>query len=96
MSLEGTLTTAEGEGMGEPGIPLLARATGSTGSNPLMDGTMRAMVIALPATALAFVHVEFGFLSVEGFASAEAALAPAGLILWAIFDRYIKPRLLAP
>ena len=83
----------ENEAMAEVTPPPVIRVTGSTGTNPLTDGTFRAMIVAVPAAVVAFLHIEFGFLSNDGIVALEGVMAPAGLILWAVFDRFIKPRL---
>lgn len=85
----------EHEAMAETTPPALARITGSTGTSPIADGTFRAMVIAIPAAVVAFLHIEFGFLSNDGIVVLEGVLAPAGLVLWALFDRYARGRLLS-
>lgn len=94
--VEGPATgIAEDEAMAEIKPPALARITGSTGTSPLADGALRALIVAVPAAVVAFLHVEFGFLSNDGIVALEGVLAPAGLILWATFDRYARGRLLS-
>ncbi|KKN42141.1 hypothetical protein LCGC14_0716100 [marine sediment metagenome] len=87
--------TPESEGMVREDIPKSISVTGSTGINSLQDGAFRASIVALPAGILAFVHIEYSFLSNDGFAYAAIALAPVGILLWAVFDKFVKPRLVS-
>ncbi len=90
--VEGTVITAEGEGMAQPTPTRLATMTGST-DIALSDGTIRAAPLGILSGLLFFAHIEFGLLSSDGIVALEAALVPGGVFAWAIFDRFIKARL---
>ena len=57
----------------------LTRATGSTATNAVTDGTTRGIIAGALTGVLAFLQVEFDLLSAEGL----AALAP--VIIFAAF-----------
>ena len=83
----------EDEAMAEVTPPVLARITGSTGLNSLQDGGIRLLIVGLPMAVVAFAHTEYGFLSPEGLSKVEGIMGLAGLGLWAVFDKFVKPRL---
>lgn len=83
----------EDEAMAEATPPLRVRITGSTGLNPITDSGARAALSALIAAALAFVHFEYGVISSTGIVYAEACIAPATILFWGFFDKFVKPRL---
>lgn len=69
--------------------------TGSTGSNALQDGGIRAIVVGVPAGILYFLQTEYEILSVDGYTALVSLMVPAGILIWSFFDKFIKPRLIA-
>ena len=85
---------AESEAMAEVTPPPMIRVTGSTGTNPLTDGTLRAMILGVPAAAVAFSNFQWQWITnADALTALLLVVAPAGPILWGVFDRFIKPRL---
>ncbi len=73
--------------------PLPVRMTGSTGLAPLQDGGVRAAAVTIPALILGFLQIEYDILSIEGYAAAASAMVPGGILFWAGFDKFMKPRI---
>ena len=78
------------------GIPAKLRLTGSTDSNTLQDGSVRAIIVGIPAGILYFLQSEYEILSVDGYAALVSLMVPAGLLLWSFFDKFVKSRLVTP
>lgn len=86
----------EAEAMAETTPPALARITGSTGTSPLVDGTFRAMILEVPAAAVAFSNFQWHWITnADALTALLLVVAPAGPLLWAAYDRWVKPRLLS-
>ena len=76
--------------------PKTLTLTGSTNNNALQDGSIRAMIVGIPAGILWFLQAEYNILSVDGYAALVSLMVPAGVLIWSLFDKFIKPRLITP
>jgi len=85
----------ESEAMALVTPPVVARVTGSTGTNPLADGTFRAMLITWPGAVVGFTNLQWHWLTDDALAALVIVVAPAGVLLWALFDKFAKPRILS-
>lgn len=74
------------------GVPKTVSFTGSTGVNPLQDGGIRATFLLIPPAVLFFLQTEYDILSTDGYAALLSLMAPAGILAWAFFDKFIRPR----
>lgn len=79
------------EGPSPPG-PLL-RATGSTGTTPVQDGTARGIIAAALSGILAFLQIEFDLISANGVAALAPVVILCAFIAAGLWDRFGRPRL---
>ena len=71
----------------------LVRATGSTATNAIADGTTRGIIAGALAGILAFLQVEFDLLSAEGVAALAPVIIFAAFFLAGLWDRFVAPKL---
>lgn len=73
----------------------LARVTGSTGLNPIQDGISRAGWVATVQAFMAFSVMRWEWLTVEELALLEIPIMFFAIVLWGLFDKLGKKRLLS-
>lgn len=72
------------------------RATGSTGTAPIQDGTTRGVIGGALGGVLAFLQVEFDLLSANGVAALVPVVVFAAFVGAGIWDRFLAPKLRVP
>ncbi|KKN68693.1 hypothetical protein LCGC14_0448840 [marine sediment metagenome] len=72
------------------GTPKRLSLTGSTGTNILQDGGIRAAFLAIPSGILFFLQIEYEILSTNGYAALVSLMVPAGVLTWAFFDKFVR------
>lgn len=77
---------------GRPPPTVLTRATGSTGTNPVQDSTVRGIIAAALGGVLAFLQIEFNLLSAAGVAALAPVIIFIAFALAGLWDRFGRPR----
>ncbi len=89
------MKTFEDEAMAEITPPALARVTGSTGINPVQDGITRAGWVAAIQAVIAFTVVRWEWLTAEELALLQIPIVFFAVVLWALFDKVLRGRILS-
>ena len=95
MAIEGTELVPEGEGMAETTPTLAARATGSTGDAPIADSITRGIFAAAITSPAQWLLVRFvADFTAEDWQFLAPAFMVGAFVLYGLFDRFVKGRLL--
>ena len=81
--------------MAEVTPPALARVTGSTGINPVQDGITRAGWVVSIQAVIAFTVVRWEWLTATELSILEMPIMFLSVVLWGLFDKYLKGRILS-
>jgi hypothetical protein len=85
--------TPEGESMANLQVPKTARATGSTGINPVQDSGARGIIAAALGGILTFAQIEWELFSADGLAALIPVTLFLAFILGGLYDKFLKPHL---